>query len=48
MSLHGLIFKVTAGLKLSNVSNIDIFCMVSHALVNGLLLNLHRYITGTG
>ena len=45
-----LIFKITAGLKLPNLHQKVIVCMLhlSHEPLAGMLPNLHVYIIGTG
>ena len=43
-----LIFKMTAGLKLSNLSSLSFLCAISRELINEFLPNLLRYIIGIG
>ena len=42
-----LIFKVTAGLKLPNLSPKVLVCTISHELVGRFQPDLHGYNTGT-
>ena len=42
-----LIFKVTAGLKLSNLSQKVLVCTISHELVGRFQPDLHGYNSGT-
>ena len=44
---HDLIFKVTAGLKLPNLSPKVLVCTISHDLVDGFQPDLHGYNIGT-
>ena len=41
------IFKVTAGLKLPNLSPKVLVCTISHELVGRIQPDLHGYIIGT-
>ena len=43
-----LIYRVTVGLKLPNLSQKMIVCMLSHEPLAGMLPSLHVYIIGTG
>ena len=43
---HDLIFKVTAGLKLPNLSQKVLVCTVSHELVGRFQPDLHGYNIG--
>ena len=42
-----LIFKVTAGLELPNLSPKVLVCTISHELVDGFQPDLHGYNIGT-
>ena len=42
-----IIFKVTAGLKLPNLSQKVLVCTLSHELVGKFQRDLHGYNTGT-
>ena len=43
----GLMFKVTAGLKLPNLSQKVLVCTISHELVGRFQPDLHGYNMGT-